>query len=343
MTPIFCIKAEIQINLPFGDNITTIKVDNYSRILFQNVNSLEMSTGQHTLENTCDGIGSYERDIACLAETNTRWKHYLGESILRSTSKHHWKHFYITTSETDLPEAALYKPGGTAIITQQPLCNGIINSGQDPHELGRWFYIIISGRDNSIITIISAYRIFDISVQTVGLITNTKQQWNILKERDQEHEDNRHKTIIDISTFINSLTQQNNEVLLGIDSNEPNILYNKGVSQLLQRTKLIDAIDEFHGLYKVPNTYIQGRHRVDFFLSTKYISTFIDRSGITSFNEVTTSNHRGKFIDLRLRDFLKTSYASISNASSRTLQSTNTKSVVKYKQHLKPFLIINRF
>ena len=35
-----------------------------------------------------------------------------------------------------------------------------------------------------------------------------------------------------------------------------------------------------------------------------------------------------------MRDFLKNSYASISNASSRTLQSTNTKSVVKYKQHL---------
>ena len=122
---------------------------------------------------------------------------------------------------------------------------------------------------------------------------------------------------------------------MGIDVNEPNILYNNGVSQLLQRTKLIDVIDEFHGLYKVPNTYIRRRHRIVFFLATNYISTFIDRNSITSFNEVTTSNHRIKFIDIRLRDFLKHSYASISNDSSRTLQSTNTKSVVKYKEHLK--------
>ena len=121
---------------------------------------------------------------------------------------------------------------------------------------------------------------------------------------------------------------------MGIDANEPNILYNNGVSQFLQRTKLIDIIDEVHGLYKVPNTYLRGRHRIDFFLATKYISTFIDRSGVTSFNEVTTSDHRGKIIDLRLRDYLKNSYASISNASSRTLQSKNTKNVVKYKQHL---------
>ena len=47
------------------------------------------------------------------------------------------------------------------------------------------------------------------------------------------------------------------------------ILYNNEVSQLLQRTKLIDIIDEFHGLYKVPNTYIGGRHRIDFFLVAK--------------------------------------------------------------------------
>ena len=87
--------------------------------------------------------------------------------------------------------------------------------------------------------------------------------------------------------------KKHHEVLLGIDANEPNIQYNNGVSQFLQRTKLIDIIDEVHGLYKVPNTYLRGCHRIDFFLATKYISTFIDRSGITSFNEVTTSDHRG--------------------------------------------------
>ena len=127
-------------------------------------------------------------------------------------------------------------------------------------------------------------------------------------------------------------------MILGIDANRPNILYNNGVSQLLRRTKLIDIIDEVYGLYKTPNTYIRGRHRINFLLSTEYISTFIDRSGITPFNEVTTFDHRGKCIDLRLIDFLKNSYASISKASSCALQSTNTKSVVKYKQHLKSIL-----
>ena len=75
----------------------------------------------------------------------------------------------------------MYKPGGTAIITQQSLCNGITDSGQDPHCLGRWYYITISEREHSIITIISAYRIFDIQIQNAGPLTNAKQQWQILE------------------------------------------------------------------------------------------------------------------------------------------------------------------
>ena len=137
---------------------------------------------------------------------------------------------------------------------------------------------------------------------------------------------NNHFHSIDLSNFIPSLTRKYYKVILSIDANELNILYNNGVYQLLQCTELIDIIDEVHGVYKIPKTHIRGRHRIAFLLST---------GGITSFNEVTTSIHRGKFIDLHLKDFLKNSYASLSKASSRTLQSTNTKNVVKYKQHLK--------
>ena len=73
-------------HLTFGDDITVVKKDTYNRLLFQNVNSLEMSM-QHILEKTCDGINNYEIDIAYLAEINTRWGHNLGESTLRNTTK----------------------------------------------------------------------------------------------------------------------------------------------------------------------------------------------------------------------------------------------------------------
>ena len=109
------------------------------------------------------------------------------------------------------------------------------------------------------------------------------------------------------------------EVPLGIDANEPSILHNNGLSQFLQHTKLIDIIDKNYRLYKVSNTHIRGRHRIDYFFCIDQISSFIDRSVIPSFNEITSSDHRGIFLDLRLQDFPKNSYSSISKAFSRTL------------------------
>ena len=89
------------------------------------------------MKNTCDGIVSYEIDIACLAEPNTHWAYPLRESTLRNTTNRHWNHSHIITSETELPWKALYKQGGTVIITQQLICNGITSSIQDPYGLGR--------------------------------------------------------------------------------------------------------------------------------------------------------------------------------------------------------------
>ena len=141
--------------------------------------------------------------------------------------------------------------------------------------------------------------------------------------------------MINLSNFINSLTTKSHEVLLGIDTNAPNILYNNEVQQLLQHTKLIDVIDHNHEIYKVPSTCLKGIYRTVYYFCTECISTFIDRSRITPFNEVTTSDHRRFFLDIRLRNFFKNLYTSISSYSFTTLQPINTQSVIRYKQHLK--------
>ena len=104
--------------------------------------------------------------------------------------------------------------------------------------------------------------------------------------------DIRYQTIIKLSKFIDSIKKENDEVTLGINTNEPNILYNYGVSQILQRTNLIDIFDHKQGTYNEPNTHIRRRHRIDYIFCTEYISSFIDRSGHISFNEVTISDHR---------------------------------------------------
>ena len=115
-------------------------------------------------------------------------------------------------------------------------------------------------------------------------------------------------TIIYLANFITTLHNQINEIIVGIDSNEENDKQNKGVDKLLHLTKHIDVIIQQHGSCKELNTYIRERKRIYFLLYSKHIYTFIDKSGITPFNELASSDHKGLLIDLRLQAFLKNSY-----------------------------------
>ena len=52
-----CNKEERHRNFLFGDLITSQNDHNHTRLIFQNVNSLELSSGHHTLELMCGSIG----------------------------------------------------------------------------------------------------------------------------------------------------------------------------------------------------------------------------------------------------------------------------------------------
>ena len=145
--------------------------------------------------------------------------------------------------------------------------------------------------------------------------------------------------ITDFADFINNLTTKQHEIIIGIDANEANDKPKNGVDKLLQLTKLIDVINQKHGIRKEPNTHIRGCKRIDFLFCSEHMSTFIDKRDITPFIEIKSSDHRGSFLDLRLEAILKQSYIALPDHSSRPLQSSNTNNVINYKRHLKHFLV----
>ena len=200
-----CNKEERQRNLPFSDLITNQKEHDHSRIIFQNVNSLELSSGHHTLELMCDSIDQFEIDIVCLVETNTNWKHPSSKASFHTTQKRHWTHSHSTISESEIEWSDIYKPGGTTIITLPPLSFSITTSCSDPTGLGRWSYIAISGRDNNKLTIISAYRVCQTSITNAGPSTNIRQQLQRLEEQNLEDTNIRDLMINDLADFIINL------------------------------------------------------------------------------------------------------------------------------------------
>ena len=69
-------------------------------------------------------------------------------------------------------------------------------SGTD-YPLGRWSWISIQGRQDKVVTLISAYRV-NPGRSSMGSLSTYKQQYHILLQREIESPDPRTQTIVDL-------------------------------------------------------------------------------------------------------------------------------------------------
>ena len=87
-------------------------------------------------------------------------------------------------SSSELVTASVYKPGGTAIITDGSWSSRILERGKDPTGLGQWSFIKIVGKNNKKIMIICAYRCCKGQrVEHVGETSSYFQQYNLLRKK----------------------------------------------------------------------------------------------------------------------------------------------------------------
>ena len=108
-----------------------------SRIIYNNVNGLNLSTHSETLKTMCDYMYMHNVDDACMPETNSHCKNQQYYNKIYSVVRIFWKRFHLTTSETKTHWPTIYKIGGTATITTTNLYIHIISSGENLHALGR--------------------------------------------------------------------------------------------------------------------------------------------------------------------------------------------------------------
>ena len=144
----------------------------------------------------------------------------------------------------------------------------------------------------------------------------------------------RQKMINNLSIFINFVQNETHQVLLLIDANKSIHSNSGGITTLIDKTKLIDPITNMHGATDEPNTHKRGTTRIDFILCTMGISSFITRSGILSFDFITTTDHQVLYIDIQLKLYLQDPLHTINDMSYRLLSTSNPKGVIAYKKHL---------
>ena len=172
------------------------------------------------------------------------------------------------------------------------------------------------------------------NIATVGDTTIIKQQWLVMNQT-QRKEHSRDAAIIDIIIAINNKRNDDHNIVLAIDGNEPFFNSSGDIAIICRECKLFDALDHKHCNECDSSSFLRGSERIEFSLCSLAILTTVLRCGMAGFNEVTTSYHCGFFLDLTRDVLLKGKTTTITSPFERQLQSKSPKSVRTYKYYSK--------
>ncbi|MFN9981286.1 MAG: hypothetical protein ACK53Y_15280, partial [bacterium] len=136
-----------------------------------------------------------------------------------------WRHTKTSKSYTKEGFTSESQPGGTVTMVCNNWTSRVIEEGVDPFGLGRWSYIVLRGKGSIKILLITAYRVCQQTMNTVGPKTSTAQQFRVLSEqfREANRVDDpipRHQFIVDLQGWIEHMVEQSYQIILGIDANE---------------------------------------------------------------------------------------------------------------------------
>ena len=80
-----------------------------------------------------------------------------------------------------------------------------------------------------------------------------------------------------------------------------------------------------------------GTWSIYFLFCTLTIAAFVTACGITAYDEIAPSDHRGEFLDIKLQKFLTNSFQEVTDHTSRKLQTRDSAGVITYIEHLRDF------
>jgi hypothetical protein len=181
--------------------------------------------------------------IVGLTETNLDWQHRDIRNKCRQIFQKYCNRVSMSTSSWNLRFDRPYQPGGTTTVVGSPWA-GRVKVTSDTRGLGRWSISTLTGRQDSTVSIITAYRATG-TIQK-GPFTAYSQQLCLLREKDITitPEELFYK---DLGILISNLTANKSSVILMMDANDS---MQKTKSKLTRWTKEHELLD--------PHTYLYG-------------------------------------------------------------------------------------
>jgi hypothetical protein len=306
------------------------KDPNHLRIYLQNPNRISAKDDFVDFQYLCQALFSNDVDIFGLSETGLDWKQHGPRSRCRQIMDDFWQHTRLITSTSSIASDTYTQFGGTCTGVTGKWSGRISEQGMDSHGLGRWSYVSITGKNGRQVLITTVYQACKASISTIGSKTAYAQQWHLIRQEGDRMPDPRKRFIQDLDAFLEPHYAKGTEILLIGDFNETLGDSLQGLDSIVDKYGLLDLMPYHHGLDGELETYARGTKRLDYALGTQELAESIVRIGITPYNFVITSDHRGLFIDFDVDAFLGGDPSHLMSPALRGIKSNSPKQCRKY-------------
>jgi len=321
------------------------------RIILQNPNGIKPSVTEPDFMfslHLCHEVGV---GAICLAETNVNWHHYQHSAALHRCLHRNWSSSRFQTSVPEEKFLGNYQPGGTTTVITDRWTSRVTKSGADPFGLGRWSYMVLGGKSNINICIITAYKVCN--DKSTGPKTAYQQQKRHLAALFHQSNiivsvDPFKQFVLDLQSWISSIQEDGTQIILCLDNNEE-LLQNEGqlvplppsplpvlhkthdgrLETLACSVGLVDVLQHQHPLSGYPATYNRGRKRIDLILVSASLLSAVKSSGILPYNSIFQGDHHPCYIDIDADDAFGGKTAPIAPPCQRCLQQLDHRGISK--------------
>lgn len=264
------------------------------RIGFQNINGLpvDATRDQHTQLTTTlsnlsfDIFGAQEinLNLTHLEPTHHWWRRFKGAPFFS---------FPAHNIHTNSRERRLF--GGTATFVANPTSQRILEHGTDSSGLGRWTWVLLSGRQGIRTRIINGYRPVRDTTNRPGTVYSQQEKYYYDQHNPREP---RAAFLEDLAQLIRQCIQDQEQIVLGMDANE--YIYSDQMQTWATDLGLHTPLTQLHPRLPDVDTCEKGRNNrpIDGIWTTVGID--ITKGGMTGFGEVSigSSDHRLLWIDV---------------------------------------------
>lgn len=121
-------------------------------------------------------------------ETNTNWRQQWEQSSLGQVLRQYHKGAHLRASSAQTREKIKYQPRGTAMWVTNNRDSWVQKSWEDPHSMGRWSWIQLTGKIKQQLTIITPYQVVCNTANSADERSARMQQWLLLWLKDRNED-----------------------------------------------------------------------------------------------------------------------------------------------------------